>query len=54
MSHHLSQAIRDCIAACNDCATECGNLNRPGFSRHLRALHYGNHGGGYEQHAVYG
>ena len=25
MSHHLTQAIRDCIAACNDCATECGN-----------------------------
>ena len=29
-------------------------LNRPGFSRHLRAVHYGNHGGGYEQQAVYG
>jgi hypothetical protein len=30
------------------------SLNRPGFSRHLRAVHYGNHGGGYEQQAVYG
>jgi hypothetical protein len=25
MSHHLTQAVRDCIAACNDCAIECGN-----------------------------
>ena len=30
------------------------DVNRPGFSRHLRAVHYGNHGGGYEQQAVYG
>ncbi len=25
MSHHLDQNAKDCIAACNDCATECGN-----------------------------
>jgi hypothetical protein len=25
MSHHLDQSAKDCIAACNDCATECGN-----------------------------
>ena len=25
MSHHLSQAVLDCIAACNECATECGS-----------------------------
>ncbi|WP_448482095.1 nucleotidyl transferase AbiEii/AbiGii toxin family protein [Pseudoxanthomonas mexicana] len=29
-------------------------LNRPGFSRHLQALHYGNHGGVYERQAVFG
>jgi hypothetical protein len=25
MSHHLTDANRACIGACNDCATECGN-----------------------------
>src|SRR5450756_3239431 len=25
MSNHLNQSAKDCIAACNDCATECGN-----------------------------
>jgi hypothetical protein len=25
MSHHLDQSTKDCIAACNDCATECDN-----------------------------
>lgn len=25
MSEHLDQASQDCIAACNDCATECGH-----------------------------
>lgn len=25
MSHHLDQTAKDCIAACNECATECGN-----------------------------
>jgi hypothetical protein len=25
MSHQLDQSAKDCIAACNDCATECGN-----------------------------
>ena len=25
MSHHLDQGATDCISACNDCATECGN-----------------------------
>ena len=29
-------------------------VNRPGFSRHLQALHYGNHGGVYERQAVFG
>ena len=29
-------------------------LNRPGFSRHLQAVHYGNHGGVYERQAVFG
>ena len=29
-------------------------MNRPGFSRHLQAVHYGNHGGGYELKAVHG
>ncbi|ODT86094.1 MAG: four-helix bundle copper-binding protein [Nitrosomonadales bacterium SCN 54-20] len=24
MSHHLDQNAKDCIAACNDCANECG------------------------------
>lgn len=24
MSHHLDQNAKHCIAACNDCATECG------------------------------
>ncbi len=28
--------------------------DRPGFSRHLRAVHYGNHGGGHEQQVIYG
>jgi hypothetical protein len=25
MSDHLDQRAKDCIAACNDCATECGH-----------------------------
>lgn len=25
MSNHLTQAILDCISACDDCAIECGN-----------------------------
>lgn len=25
MSHHLTHAVQDCIAACNECASECGN-----------------------------
>ena len=25
MSHHLDQNAKDCIDACNHCATECGN-----------------------------
>ena len=25
MSEHLGQLEKDCIAACNDCATECGH-----------------------------
>jgi hypothetical protein len=25
MSNHLTQAMLECIAACNDCATECGH-----------------------------
>ena len=25
MKHPLNQSAKDCIAACNDCATECGN-----------------------------
>jgi hypothetical protein len=25
MSNHLDQSTKDCIAALNDCATECGN-----------------------------
>jgi Domain of Unknown Function (DUF326) len=25
MSHHLDQSAKDCIDACNACATECGN-----------------------------
>lgn len=29
-------------------------VNRPGFSRHLQAVHYGNHGGVYERQAVFG
>jgi len=29
-------------------------LNRPGFSRHFQAVHYGNHGGVYERQAVFG
>ncbi len=29
-------------------------LNRPEFSRHLQAVHYGNHGGVYERQAVFG
>ena len=29
-------------------------LNRPGSSRHLQAVHYGNHGGVYERQAVFG
>jgi hypothetical protein len=29
-------------------------LNRPGFTRHLRAVHYGRDGGGYEWQAVLG
>lgn len=29
-------------------------LNRPGFSRHLQVVHYGNHGGVYERQAVFG
>ena len=31
-----------------------GRLNRPPFSRHLRVVHYGNDGGGYERQALYG
>ena len=27
-------------------------MNRPPFSRHLRAVHYGNDGGGYERQAL--
>lgn len=25
MTEHLNQGDKDCIAACNDCATECGH-----------------------------
>ena len=35
-------------------AMEGIELNRPGFSRHLQAVHYGNHGGVYEREAVFG
>ena len=31
-----------------------GELNRRGFSRHLQAVHYGNHGDVYEWQAVVG
>ena len=33
--------------------TSARKLNRPGFTRHLQAVHYGNQGGVYEWQTVY-
>ena len=45
---NVSQIARDLGIRANQL------LNRPEFSRHLQAVHYGNHGGVYERQAVFG